>query len=164
MFIKNNTNVDVELSVKGSILILKASEVTCIPDGLITSEELGKIYGSLLSVVDHGPNTESLMKNQVEAKANIIYCTNGSVGLGTPRLFVGLEGKVNVYGSDSKTIPEDLTEMYLPEVNEEVSGLRVFGALPRYLLFTVVSGEPEIILTNCKLSAVKELEPNEDEE
>lgn len=157
MFIKNNTDTDLELQVKGSIFIFTANATTTIPDGIVTITELQKLFGAnSVSEEVTGPS-DCLMKNQMEAEPNKIYCTEGSLSIGTPRLFVGLEGKVNVYGSDSKTIPTSLDNMYLPEVNEEVSGIRTFGTLPRYIAFTVVSGDPEIILTNLNLIPVGDI-------
>ena len=151
MHIKNLTDKDLPLKLKGYSYILKANSVTTIPDGITTIGKLIAIFGTgKLVEVDDGPNV-SMSTNQVELEAGVLYCTQGSMELGNPRLFVGLDGAVNVYGSDSKEIPESVDDMALPEENEDVSGLRVFGALPKYIAFMYTSGEPEIILSNAKV-------------
>ena len=156
MFIRNYTNSDLSLNVNTNHITLIANDVTTVPDGLITLAELQKMFGlASIGVEESGPST-SIMNNQQELETGKLYLTCANLGSNV-RLFIGVDGKVDVYGSDSKTIPTTFDEMSCPECNEAVTGINALEIIPRYIAFKANEGTPEIIVTNCNCYEVGNL-------
>lgn len=154
MFIKNLTSTNLTINTRGNGIILEANNTTLIPDGLVTFDELLRLFGpNTIVEVAEGPET-TMMTNQQTAEVSKLYLANPSYGA---RVFIGLDGTVDVYGSDSATIPTTFAEMDCPEANEGVTGILMLGITPRYLAFKSNTGTPEIILTNCNLYEVQDL-------
>lgn len=156
MFVKNLTNKDFIFNKNNTSIKIVANETTLIPDGLTTISALQQMFGLYNLIEDTtGPST-SIMTNQQVCETGKLYLANPMVGENA-RLYVGVDGSVDVYGSDSQTPPTGYSSMDCPNDNKAVSGLCGFGILPRYISFKAKSGTPEIIITGCRLVEVGDI-------
>lgn len=93
----------------------------------------------------------ALLKYQYRIEPNHLYIVgklsdNISDFQIQPNIMVN--GKVNIYGLNSDTIPTHIDELCLPVVNHNVSGFAAFEIIPRFLY---CRGEAEeIILTGIQ--------------
>lgn len=69
---------------------------------------------------------------------------------GAVSLFIN-SGSVDVYGSNSSLTPTSLSQMVLPSVNTDVSGIESFFIVPNYIAITQNSGTT----TDLSLSGIK---------
>ena len=83
----------------------------------------------------------SLRPTQKKLEVDILYETSltayGSKVQESPNLYVN--GTVLIYGSNSETQPEDLTDMYA--YTDTVTGLAPFAVVPRWIAITGIATE-----------------------
>jgi len=150
MYIKNFTSSDLPVNLRGSEIVLTANATTLVPDGLVTIQELQKLFGKESVGIDSsGSGTVSIMANQQVLTIGKLYSTEPRACTET-RLFIGTNGSVDVYGSDSQNIPAAFSNMSCPEGNADVSGSYALGYVPRYIAIKANTGTPEVVITNCK--------------
>lgn len=157
MYVQNYSNVNLPLNIKGHSYVLLADAVSFIPDGVVTIDKLKVMFGENNIGLAEGADKKCLLKTQQRVEANKVYMIEHDPEGDYPRLYVGEEGTVSVYGSDSETLPVAFTEMNLPSENTDVTGLLLFGMLPKYVAFEITDGTPEILVNNCKLTEVGEI-------
>lgn len=83
-------------------------------------------------------------------------CTKGSEQLKT-NLFIN-SGSVNVYGSNSEEVPENLTDMVLTDSSTNVTALNYFDIIPKYIAITQNAGTTtELIISGVEINNLGEI-------
>ena len=115
------------------------------------------MFGKGKVAVDESGASTSLYIHQQVVEVGKLYQTDPITGTDDIRLYVNEGAEIDVYGSDSDTIPTSFSEMNCPSENEGATGCLRFALTPKFLGFKTSSGTPHIIITNCNLIEIGDL-------